>query len=43
MNDSVGSALSFSDEKELVLDPGSATGSLASALLSFWETNQFNI
>ena len=39
---SVGSALSFADEEELVLDPGSATGSLASALLSFWENNQFN-
>lgn len=37
---STGSALSFSDDEEIVLDPGSATGSLASALVSFWETNQ---
>jgi hypothetical protein len=36
---SVGSALSFSDDKEIILDPGSATGSLADALLKFWENN----
>jgi hypothetical protein len=36
---SVGSALAFSDQKDLVIDPGSATGSLAEALLSFWELN----
>ena len=36
---SVGSALAFSDEKDIVIDPGSATGSLAEALLSFWEVN----
>ena len=39
MNDSVGSALSFSDEEELVLDPGSATGSLANALSECWHNN----
>lgn len=39
MNNSVGSALSFSDEEELVLDPGSATGSLANALSEFWHNN----
>jgi hypothetical protein len=38
-NISVGSALSFDDEKEMIMDPGSATGSLAEALLSFWEQN----
>jgi len=37
---SVGSALSFSDDPtDVVLDPGSATGSLAEALVSFWEKN----
>lgn len=36
---SVGSALSFADDPEIILDPGSATGSLAEALLSFWEVN----
>jgi hypothetical protein len=36
---SVGSALSFSDDKEMILDPGSATGSLADALLRFWNDN----
>ena len=39
MNNSVASALSFSDEKELVLDPGSATGSLVNALSEFWQNN----
>lgn len=39
---SVGSALSFSDDKEFILDPGSATGSLAEALLQFWENNRLN-
>lgn len=42
-NDSVGSALSFADEKDIVLDPGSATGSLADALLSFWENNSIGL
>lgn len=38
--DSAGSALSFSDEpNDVVLDPGSATGSLAEALVSFWQKN----
>lgn len=37
---SVGSALTFSDDKEIILDPGSATGSLAEALFKFWETNR---
>lgn len=36
-SNSVGSALSFADDPEIVLDPGSATGSLADALVSFWE------
>lgn len=36
---SIGSALSFSDDKELILDPGSATGSLAEHLLNYWEIN----
>jgi hypothetical protein len=39
MNDSIGSALSFSDEQELVLDSGSATGSLANALSECWQNN----
>ena len=38
-NNSVGSALSFADDAEMVMDPGSATGSLAEALLSFWKLN----
>ncbi len=38
-NDSVGSALSFSDDKQMILDSGSATGSLAESLLAFWEKN----
>lgn len=38
-NTSAGSALSFADEKEIVLDPGTATGSLAEALVKFWEFN----
>lgn len=37
---SSGSALSFSDSKEIILDPGSATGSLAESLLKFWELNR---
>ena len=41
-NNSVGSALSFADKEEMVLDPGSATGSLAEALLKFWETNRID-
>jgi hypothetical protein len=41
-NNSVGSALSFDDEEEMIMDPGSATGSLAEALLKFWETNRIN-
>ncbi len=41
-NNSVGSALSFADEEEMVMDPGSATGSLAEALLKFWETNRID-
>lgn len=41
-NSSVGSALSFSDNKEVILDPGSATGSLADALLKFWENNRID-
>jgi hypothetical protein len=40
MDGSVGSALCFADDSEIVLDPGSATGSLAEALLSFWEKNK---
>jgi len=36
---SVGSALSFMDEDEIVEDPGTASGSLAEAMLSFWENN----
>jgi hypothetical protein len=36
---SVASALSFSDEEDIIIDPGTATGSLADALLSFWEQN----
>lgn len=39
---SVGSALSFPDQEKLTIDPGSATGSLAEALLKFWENNRFN-
>ena len=38
-NDSVGSALSFADDPEIVVDPGSATGSLAEALLRFWNNS----
>ena len=40
---SVGSALSFADDPEIVLDPGSATGSLADALLTFWEKNRISL
>jgi hypothetical protein len=40
MASSVGSAISFKDEEDLITDPGSATGSLADALLRFWQTNQ---
>lgn len=36
---STGSALSFSDNPEVILDPGSATGSLAQALSNFWALN----
>ena len=39
-NQSSGSALSFADDKEMVLDPGSATGSLAEALELFWKRNR---
>lgn len=38
-NNSVGSVLSFADDKEMISDPGSATGSLAEALVEFWERN----
>ena len=38
-NDSIGSALSFPDEEEIITDPGSATGSLADALSKFWKNN----
>ena len=40
---SVGSALSFVDDSEMILDPGSATGSLAEALLGFWEKNSLGL
>lgn len=40
---SVGSALSFADDPEIVLDPGSATGSLAEALVSFWEKGNLSL
>jgi hypothetical protein len=41
VNDSaVASALAFSDDSEIVVDNGTATGSLAEALLSFWEKNR---
>lgn len=36
---SVGSALYFIDTQETILDPGSATGSLAEALSTFWNKN----
>lgn len=36
---SFGSAISFADNKEVVLDPGSASGSLAEALSTFWLAN----
>lgn len=35
---SAGSAISFADTKEVVTDPGSATGSLADALMKFWKS-----
>jgi hypothetical protein len=42
-NDSVGSALSFADEPdEIIMDPGSAKGTLAEALVDFWQTNSYN-
>ena len=42
-NSSSGSALSFSDTSEIVMDPGSATGSLAESLLRFWELNRTSL
>ncbi len=36
---SVGSAISFADDSEIITDPGSATGSLADALSSYWDRN----
>jgi hypothetical protein len=38
-SNSIGSALSFPDEEDIITDPGSATGSLAEALSKFWEDN----
>ncbi len=38
-NSSVGSAISFADDPEIITDPGSATGSLADALSSYWDRN----
>lgn len=40
-NGSVGSALSFADEDDIVTDPGTATGSLAEALQNFWTKNKY--
>lgn len=42
MDSSVGSALSFADDKDIIIDPGSASGSLADALIQFWEQNKLN-
>jgi hypothetical protein len=36
---SMGSALSFQDDSEIVVDPGSAVGMLAEALRKFWILN----
>jgi hypothetical protein len=36
---SAGSALAFANNKEIIIDPGSASGSLAEALQRFWKKN----
>lgn len=41
MDNSIGSALSFSDNpNDIIMDPGSATGNLAEAIIAFWEKNK---